>query len=177
MRSKIYFLFVFAIIMAEGVSQAQSDYKNMSRTERNQRMEELLYFDVNDMSISTDSMQFIKKDLELFGNMRAKRNSRLFWWGLGGMCSAAVLGPVFVAVGANIVGAVLAGVGLTAGFVLMMIPAFDTKAGTLLSKSRLIVVDASIPLMQCDNLAFGVSVFHNNVDRSTAFGPSMSIRF
>lgn len=160
--------------MTEGVSQAQSDYKNMSRTERNQRMEELLYFDVNDMSISTDSMQFIKKDLELFGNMRAKRNSRLFWWGLGGMCGAVVIGPVFVAMGANIVGAVLVGVGLTAGFVAMMIPAFDTKAGTLLSKSRLIV-DASIPLMRYDNLALGVSVFHNSVDRNNAFGPSVSL--
>ena len=81
MKIKILFLCVFAMITTEGVSQAQSDYKNMSRAERNQRMEELLYFDVNDMSISTDSLQFIKKDLELFGNMRAKRNSRVFWWG------------------------------------------------------------------------------------------------
>lgn len=176
MKIKILFLFVFAMITAEGVSQAQSDYKNMSRAERNQRMEELLYFDVNDMSISTDSMQFIKKDLELFGNMRAKRNSRLFWWGLGGMVGSLVPMSLLMAVELNEVAAIVWAVCFAGGFVSIMIPAFDTKAGTLLSKSRLIV-DASIPLMQHDNLAFGVSVFHNNVDRNNAFGPSLSIRF
>lgn len=181
MKNKYLFFALFSVltlIVSEGVSRAQSyqsDYENMSRSERKQRMEELLYFDVNDMSISTDSARFIKRDLQLFGEMREKRNTRMLVWGVVGMSAGACLAGGAAGAGEPVLAAVC-GVGAAAGWVVMMVGMLDTKHEKLLDKARL-MSDASLPLMQYDNLALGVSVFHNNVDRSTAFGPSMSIRF
>ncbi len=174
MKTKMMLLLMISLLAAAGMAQAQSDYKHMSRAERSQRMDELLYFDLNDMSISTDSAQFIKSDLELFGSKRESRNT---WMIVGGITGALICAVVTGLCMEEVpVLAVVGGAGMVAGFVVWGIGCFDTKAERLLEKSRL-MVDASIPLWQHDNLALGVSMFHNNVDRSTVFGPSMSIRF
>lgn len=168
-------LLSLALFATEGISHAQSDYKNMNRSERKHRMEELLYFNVNDMSISTDSAQFIKRDLQQFGREREKYNTKVWIWSMVGMTAGlgvACLGAVME----EPVSAVVGGTVCLVGIVAMTVNACDETAQKLYDKARLIS-DASVPLMQYDNLALGVGVMHNKQDHTNAFGPSLTIRF
>lgn len=174
-------LFAFAYAM-----EAQTSFKDMSRSERKMEVNRLLSVDINDMSLTTDQVVLLKKQMTEAGNYLQKQDMKMMYWGWGSAIGGVIVFPIlFIAViDAPVVAGVLTGVSLVGGMTVGSIPMFRNNHGQeLLNKSRMMLVDINsqpLHLDIADGKQIGVGITPVSLmpqSGSFAFCPTLTLSF
>ena len=178
--SKIVLLSAFFVLVSSIDAQAQTDFEHRTRSEHRQRIDELTYMDVLDLSISTKEAKQMKEDLHLYSEPFSKRHKLCLY---GGVVGLSILGGGLMGVAGSEKALGVAGFTCFMAGLVMIWPAihYKNKAKEFSDKSRMITADATIEPVDFDlggcHLALGASVMHHETNNIYCIGPSVSIRF
>ena len=177
---KTALLSAFFVLVSSIDAQAQTDFEHRTRSEHRQRIDELTYMDVLDLSISTKEAKEMKKDLYLYSEQFSKRHKLCLW---GGVVGLSALGGGLMGAAGNDRDLGVAGFTCFMTGLVMIWPAihYKNKAKEFSDKSRMITADATIEPIDFEldgcHLALGASVMHHEINNIYCVGPSVSISF
>lgn len=169
---------VISIDIANSQTAKFMEYKYSMGFFKQRRYEKsLLKVDETDITLSTEEILNIKDDIFYISSYLSDKAGSMMWWVTIPTCVLSLGGGIVSGAGGTVAGLVMLGVGVTYGLIGYCTMWFYTsRSDKLDNKYRLLIVDA-IPLISIDNLAFNVSVFHNDHTNNNYIGPGVSIIF